>query len=434
LLIGGLVRVPLVPVPGSPDVIAWKVWAFTGAFDSTALYGVGGDPPHRRMMRWREHSGTTEYPPLAIYEISAMGRMYRDLDPAFRDSPTLSGLIKTPGLIAEVSFVAAMLVWARRQRSWIPAWIALAFWLNPAVIINGAALGYLDAQMAVPATLSLVAAAHRRPILAGLLLGIALSTKAQALFVTPVVILTLVTSARPAIRPALLAFGGAVAAVGAVVVEPIIARGAWTNMVQAISRLTAHDMVSGQGLNAWWIVSWIVRALDSLDLGWRRAFTEPVRILTISRFMEVGYPNPKPIGAAIVCLAIAWGIWRARKGLSLTGAALLGAWCVYVYAMFSAQVHENHFYLAVPFLVVAAGFDSTLRPLLWAISAMTAFNMYVFYGLGAPWSPEINPQWTVLDMTVIASFVNVGLLVWLTRRMMAWREPAAAQLTAAPVP
>ena len=69
-------------------------------------------------------------------------------------------------------------------------WIALAVWLNPAVVINGAALGYLDAQMAMPAALAIVAAGAGRPGVAGALLAAAILTKAQALFVAPVVVLT----------------------------------------------------------------------------------------------------------------------------------------------------------------------------------------------------------------------------------------------------
>jgi hypothetical protein len=421
LVVGAVIRLLLLPVPGSPDVGSWKIWAFAGAYDATSLYGVGGDPPERRLMRWRGGVGTTEYPPLATYEISAVGRIYRAIDPTFRDTTTLTALIKAPGLVAEIAFVVAMLTWGRRRLGEAPArWIALACWLNPAVVINGAALGYLDAQMAFPATLALVAAAVGTPAAAGALIAVAILTKAQALFVAPTVALAALPLTRSTSQRwnALLWFSGAAAIVATLVLLPIVARGAWANMVQAVGRLAAHDMVSGQGLNVWWIITWIVRSLDSLDLGWRVAFTEPVRVLGISRFMEVGYPNPKPIGAAIVCVAITGIAWRSRRGLPLSASALVAAWCVYVYAMFSAQVHENHFYLAVPLLAVAAGLDRTLRGLFWAISVMTAFSMYIFYGFGAPWSPEIDTRLTVIDMTVVAAFVNVGLFVWLTRRTL----------------
>jgi len=75
LLVGVTLRVILISSPGSPDLVSWKIWSFAGSFDATALYGVGGNPPERRLLHWRGQVGTTEYPPLAIYEISAMGRV-----------------------------------------------------------------------------------------------------------------------------------------------------------------------------------------------------------------------------------------------------------------------------------------------------------------------------------------------------------------------
>ena len=152
-------------------------------------------------------------------------------------------------------------------------------------------------------------------------------------------------------------------------------------MIQAVIRLAAHDMLSGNALNLWWIVTWIVRALDALRFGWVQAFTFPVRILGIGRFMEVGYPNPKLIGTAMVIAALAWALWRARRLSRLADWAFVGGWCVFAYFMLGIQVHENHLYLAVPFLAIAAGLAANYRRAFWAISVVTAFNMYIFYGL-----------------------------------------------------
>jgi hypothetical protein len=40
-------------------------------------------------------------------------------------------------------------------------WAALAFWANPAVILHGAVLGYLDAVCALPAVAALIAASRQ---------------------------------------------------------------------------------------------------------------------------------------------------------------------------------------------------------------------------------------------------------------------------------
>jgi hypothetical protein len=210
-------------------------------------------------------------------------------------------------------------------------------------------------------------------------------------------------------------------------------------MMLALSRMTSHDMLSGNALNVWWMVTWLVRSLDSLSLGWWTAFTLPVRILTITRFMQVGYPNPKPFGALLVVVALALMLWHTARGLWRAGGGtpqpqpaarrladwcLLAGWCVCIYAMLNTQVHENHAYLAVPFLAVAAGADRTVRPLFWAISAVTAYNMFAFYGLGMPDTRVIDRGWTGIDLTVLVSALNVWLVWRLTRR--AWRLTPSA--------
>jgi hypothetical protein len=88
--------------------------------------------------------------------------------------------------------------------------------------------------------------------------------------------------------------------------------------------------------------------------------------------------------------------------------------------MFSAQVHENHTYLAVPVLAVAAGLDRRLRPLFWAVSLLTALNMYLFYGLGDGRPPVIDRRWTLVDLTVLLAIANLAVFAWFTR----WLERA----------
>jgi hypothetical protein len=424
LLAGLLMRLWLLPVPGSPDVETWKIWAFEGSTDPAGLYGAGGTPPERRLLEWNGMSGTTEYPPAALYELAVMGALYRMVDPSFHDSPTLTQFVKIPGLVADMAFVLAVLSWRHRLGP-AATWIAVAFWLNPAVILNGAALGYLDAQMAVPAALAIVAAAHGSPVLAGVLITLAVLTKAQAVFVAPIVLMAVWGSTAGRLNR-LGRLAAASVATAAALIAPIVLAGAWPSMVQAIGRLGAHDMLSGNALNIWWIVTWVVRATHALELGWVEAFTMPVRILGISRFMEVGYPNPKPIGAAIVCAAVAWAVWRSRGARPLAILSLVGAWCVYAYAMLNTQVHENHAYLVIPVLALAAGLDARFRRLFWTVSILTALNMYLFYGLGAAWAPVLNRRWTVVDLSVLLSVANVGVFVWFTRTVHALTEQRAS--------
>jgi hypothetical protein len=211
------------------------------------------------------------------------------------------------------------------------------------------------------------------------------------------------------------------AAAAALLLLPIVARGGGAHKGHARSSPHGHDMVSGNNLNTWWIATWIVRSIDSLDLGWWRAFTLEVRILQLSDWMRT-YPDPRPIGTAIVSAAIAWGCWRMRADRSPGGAARLAAWSAYAYTMFATRVHENHLYLALPLLMIAAGLDRSLRSLAWAVSAVAAVNLYLFYGLGDGWPPAVNRAWTGVDLSVWLAFVNVGVFVWATRSLA---RPAA---------
>ena len=411
LVFGALARVALLPGPGSPDVDSWKLWTFAGGWDVTGMYGVGGEPPERGLLVWREMRGTTEYPPLGLYEMAAVGRVYREIDPSFSDSALLTVLVKTPGIVAELALVLLLLTWGRRLIGDPAArWTALAVWLNPAVIINGAGLGYLDAEMAMPATAALLAAGTGYPAIGGALIAAAVLTKAQAVFVLPVVGLAVFWRHRSRAVPALMACSAAGVAVTAVVILPFAVRHALPNMIQALGRLASHDMVSGNGLNAWWIVTWLIRSsYAAVDLGWMAALTEPVRILQISRMMEVGYPNPKVFGTLLVAGTILWLLWRGRTERPLAGWAFLAGWSVFAYFLLGVQVHENHLYLAVPVLALAAGLDPRFRPAFWAVSLLTAFNMYIFYGLGDGSPPLIDRRWTGVDMTVLASVAGIWI-------------------------
>jgi hypothetical protein len=418
LLAGAIVRAFLLPLPGTDDVRSWKSWSYQGARDTTGLYGVGGTPPDRGVIRWKDTIGTTEYPPLALYEMSAVGRIYKRIDWQYDDTPTLTALIKTPGLLAEVAFVIVMLTWgARAFGTSVARWIALAFWLNPAIVLNGAALGYLDAQMAVPAALALVAVGLGWPVIGGVLAAAAVLTKAQALFVMPAIALALLRQDRLPWRSAALRFSAAGAVTAAALILPFALRGALPNMIRALGRLGAHDMLSGYALNVWWIVTWLVRSTYALELGWFDAFTMEVRILGGNRFMALGFPDPKPIGAAVVIALTAWGAWRVRRSRTLDAWLLFAGWVVLAYFMFGAQVHENHAYLAVPCLAVAAGLNPRWRPFFWIVSALVAFNMYVFYGLGAGWPPIVSRTWTVIDLTVLASCAALAVFAYGSRRL-----------------
>lgn len=113
-------------------------------------------------------------------------------------------------------------------------------------------------------------------------------------------------------------------------------------------------MLSGYAMNVWWVITWVVRASYGAPVvGWHEAYTSLVRILQITRFVEVGFPNPRPMTTLLVVALIAWRGWRYRRATDPATWAYFGGWTVFTYFLWSVQVHENHLYLAVPLLALA---------------------------------------------------------------------------------
>lgn len=420
LLAGALVRAAALPLPGTVDTDLWKVWAFGATYDLTGAYGVGGSPPERRVLRWQGSEAAVDYPPVALVELAAVGRLYRVAHPLFDDSPLFAACVKLPGLAAEAVAVGLLLTLGRRRFGPdAAAWTALALWLNPAVVLDGSVLGYLDAEMAIPVAIALVLAVSEAPWLAGALAAVAVLTKAQAIFVVPVIVAALVRwRPTPQLGRLARALGGA-GLVSAVVLLPFVARGAWANLVQGLSRLAKQDMISAYAPNVWWIVTWIVRVLDVAgQWGWKQSLTQRVRILAASRAVALGYPNPRVVGLLIVGGALAWALWRARRALPLATTAALAGWCAYAYSVFAAQVHENHLYLAVPCFTLAAGLERRYAPVLLAVSVVLAINLLLFYGLGRNMPPVFDRRWTGVDASVLLAFANVAIFVWTTMRIV----------------
>jgi hypothetical protein len=432
LLVGAACRAAALPLPGTLDVGSWKIWSYNAtAHGVTGLYGVGGSPPDRRLLDFHGAETTVDYPPLALYELGVVGHIYRAARHGrFPDDAALTPTIKAAPIAAEAGLVLTVFFVLRRTAGVSAARLAAAgIWLNPATIYDASVLGYLDPLFVLPAVAALFAAIVGWPALAGALIAAAVLTKAQAVVIVPAVALAVWTSGNRTLgvrRLTAAAAGGA--AMTALAVAPIVAAGAWFNMIGALESLARHDMLSANACNLWWIVGYVMRALYSLDLGLWTAFTMPTRILQISRVMELGYPNPRTIGVALAVAAFTWALWTARRGRDLALAAAVAAFLVHAYATLSAQVHENHLFAAVPFLAIAAASRPRYRPLLIVVSVIFALNLNLFYGMGEGAGYGFPRTLTIVDATVILAFVNCAAFVWHARILKTECSTAAARL------
>jgi hypothetical protein len=417
-LVGLCLRLVFLPSPGTGDVGAFKIWTHAAGTGSVAeMYGVGGDPPERRVLDFDGRQTTVNYPPVALYELALVGMIYGAAVPGFPDGAALTVAVKLLPVAAEVGLFW-LLVWSVRRvnpgECGTSRFAGLAYWLSPAALMTSAVLGYVDALFALPALGALVAACAGRAALSGVLLALAILTKPQAVFIAPVVGLALLAGLEhrrvlPALKKVSLAAGAGVLT-ASLVLAPVVAAGAWANFLQAMGRFRHHDMLSGQAANVWWIVTYVMRAsYEVSDVGFVTAFLSPVlRPLGITTIVGLGYPNPRLAASLVVLAVAAWGLWIGRRVRDLPRLSLVGAWVYYAYFMLSVQVHENHFFMILPPLALAAAALPEWRATFWLLSAIFALNLNLFYGFGDGIGYAIPRTVTGIDATVWLSIANVA--------------------------
>ncbi len=409
-----LLRVAALPLRGTEDVGTWKIWALAASKDVTTVYGVGGNPPVRGVLEWKHLFTTVDYPPFALYELGIAGAVYRLFDPAFDDGPALTAAVKVPGLIFGLA-LTWFFWWTVRRMTGKPeaaAWAALAYWGNPATILNGEVLGYLDPLMMLPAVAAIVVVHLGALEWAGACFAIALLTKPQAILIAPIVALAAwrLGGIRGVARSAL---GGSMAT--GLILLPYALVGALPNMWLAFGSFYGRrDILSGNAANLWWVANYVLRAWYQVArLGVVGAFLAPVRrIMAISTFQETGLPNPRPFSTVLVLATTAWGLWRLRRTNDLALHALGAAFVVHAFFVVSVGVHEHHMMLAVPMLLLAAALRPALRPLFWVVSAIVALNMNLFYGIGYGLGWSLPRGLLLVDLSVLLSIANVAALVW----------------------
>lgn len=417
LLAATLVRFVSLPLPGMEDMGVWRVWSYAASRDLIGVYGIGGDPLERRLMKFGKWETTTDYPPLAMAESALVGVVYRDLFPDYPDDRRLNAAVKVPGFIAGAALTALLYVSLHALTGSVGAaqFAALAFWANPTLILNAEVLGYLDPLMMLPAVLSLLCLHLRRPWLGGVLLGLAMLTKPQAMLVSPAFLLAAwhTGGLRAIVRSAV---SGATTLV--TVSLPWLLAGAFWNMMLAFGSWQARrDILSGNAANAWWVATWLARGYNMIPgWGFPGAYFEQVRrILAISSWMEMGLPNPRPFGTALVLVAAAWGAWTVWKSASPAVHFAFAAFTVQSFFVWGVSVHEHHMMLAVPMLAVAATLDRTWLGIFLAASAICALNMNLFYGIGMGVGYALPRMITPIDFSVLLAFANIALFVWTAR-------------------
>ncbi len=369
------------------DVGSYSAWALKLAAEGPARFYAPGY--------------FADYPPGYMYVLWAVGLASRALRVSWQSEWFLA-LLKLPALLADLA--VARLIFARlrpgRKRF---AWIAaLAFALNPALLLNSTIWGQTDSVLALLALLSFLALGDRRFELAWSLAALAVLTKPQALLVVPLFVLWprgWWKSGRP--LSALLA----ILATVYVVADPFRGERPWTWLIELYTGTTGY--YAETSVNA--------MNLPALLFGMRRNDADVVLGLTTQTW---GFA----IGLA-VGLAFLWPYvkrWTRSMHAGLIAAATLVAF------MCLTRMHERYLY---PYFVFAGLLGVTGRwgILYWARSAVVFANQLLVYLYQQ--DASAGPIWLWRTLSVIGVLAIPACLV-LYRRLADRREdpPGVAAL------
>ena len=298
-------------------------------------------------------------------------------------------LLRLASILADIAVVAALLRWRTLLGNFPPLWALILFAASPVSLMVSGFHGNVDPIMVAALFLATLAAAHERPVLCGVLFGLASNIKIVPIVLAPVFFFYWIT--RPGVWRFVLASGAVMLA-------------GWSLPLLVCPREYLHN-VFGYG-STWgvWGVTWLVRVT-----GWSEA-------------QKIGFTDltgAQNAIAAVLKYAAIGGIatvgWLRRKAAPSDFAASVGiAWLVFFIC--APGVGVQYMVWAAPFLLLL-----NARGYAVITTASTVF-LFVFYhstsGWRFPWffalprGPEA-PLWSAWAMLAWLSFLGVFIaLLW----------------------
>ena len=111
--------------------------------------------------------------------------------------------------------------------------------------------------------------------------------------------------------------------------------------------------------------------------------------------------------------AVLWALNRARDAPDLGLHPAFAAFVVVAYFTLSVQVHENHFFLALPLLAIAAALRPAFAPVFAALSVTFALNLYLPFGVRGDGAPPAVWSALAIDPSVVLAVITCALCAWL---------------------
>jgi hypothetical protein len=363
-------------------------------------------PFPRTTFQWGTADYFVDYPPGSVLVLWAAGRLYGLVAPGLPNRPRFNAAINVAPLLA--SLVIALLL-RRSADGDAGRWRALAFWLNPAVVLAAPVLGYQDPIFAALALAAVLTMMRGRHAAATALVVASALVKPQGVLLLPVLAAVLLREARPRVwlRAAAAGLGTAAA-----ILLPWWTSGHLLSALDGFRRPLAQGTLAPLGLNVWWIAGWAMK--------WAQGAALPAaEIVPIDSFRDWAGVDPRLVSRGLLAPATAAGLWllvRAPRD-ERTMIPLAVILQVHAYALLATSVHENHTFLAVALAPLLIGVWPYATRLLACVSAFLFASLYFAAGLGRRITTQAELEALRMalgiDLSVLVAAAHVALLGWL---------------------
>ncbi len=399
-----LVRAVLMPLPEPIDFdLAYFLFPWM-------LYSPG----HNLVELYLYGEPVVNYPPFFMTILLGLGKLYAVLVPTLEKTPLQMALVKLPSVLADMAtgvviYLAAAQIERRQGKATRRPLLAAGLWLlNPAVIYVSSIWGQFDAIHTLWMTAALLAAVNKRWGWSGILLGLALLTKAQALTVIPLLALMAWWSGWRALARGAIASGATLAAG----LLPLWIGGAGQSLVQIYIRAVGYyPAMSMNAYNPWFIAHIRTREVLGYWVEDSTALLGPITIRHVGMALVAAY-----------ALLLFWALlrrWRAPShdatpqadAVQQIGAFFTAGLLTFGFFMLATEMHERYILPALAPLALAA---ALLRPALapYLLLTFTAF-LNLIHVLPVT-RAQLGLMETLPDIRFAISLANTALFAWWT--------------------
>ncbi len=393
----------LAPAHAASDVIHYKYWARLVTVEGIARAYSGTYPETAAI-----------YPPLTMYGYRLAGLVYQaavepsfDLDRAL-GSRALSLLVKLVAVIPHLVTIGAIF-WLLRVRNRtasgsagprIALAAAAAYGLNPASLFDLAYWGQPDSVHALCLLLAIWCLEEGRSLGGWGFAGLAATAKPQAWALLPFV--AYVSVRRFGFAKSTLGVAVAVL-VGLGVCLPFLLAGTFGDLLSLPGLITSTmPVVSANAHNLWWLAT-EARPEFVFD-------AEPL----------LGPFTYRQLAAALTVAVYGYGLWktdpRGRDGALLA----MAAYVAFGWFVVTTRAHENHAFMVLPLLAVAAPRSYFLMAAFAIISATQFLNMALHDFSLEPLRESLLGAEAWVRLQLLNAGLNVALFVawsaWVWRR------------------